>query len=98
MALTLEIEQRLTRAGLVAHFDTHRVAWLANAQDAYDYTKKAFDGAQVREDDVAKTLRPVVEIDKALRTALDKKKLSQKYWIDFYTSLVVERSWPTLKK
>jgi hypothetical protein len=52
----------------------------------------------VRPDDVAKTLRPVVEIDKALRGELDKKKLSQKYWIDFFTSLVIDRAWPTLNK
>jgi hypothetical protein len=84
MALTLEILQRLTRAGLVAHFTANREAWQANAQDAYDYTKRAFDGEQVRPDDVAKTLRPVVEIDKSLRTALDQKRLSQKYWIDYY--------------
>jgi hypothetical protein len=98
MALTLEIEQRLTRAGLVAHFNTNRAAWQANAQDAYDYAKKAFDGAQVRPDDVAKTLRPVVEIEKGLRLVLDQKRLSQRYWIDYFTSLVIDRSWPTLKK
>jgi hypothetical protein len=61
MALTLDIAQRLTRAGLVAHFEANRAGWQANAQDAYDYTKKAFDGEQVRPDDVAKALRPVVE-------------------------------------
>jgi hypothetical protein len=98
MALTLDIAQRLTRAGLIAHFEANRAAWQDNAQDAYDYTKKGFDGEQVRPDDVAKALRPVVEIDKGLRIALDKRKLSQKYWIDFYTSLVIDSSWPALKK
>jgi hypothetical protein len=97
MALTLEIEQRLERYGLVAYFDANRAAWQDNAQDAYDYTKKAFAGAQVRPDDVAKTLRPAVEIDKNLRRALDAKKLSEKYWIDFFTSLVIDRAWPTIR-
>jgi hypothetical protein len=98
MALTLDIEQRLTRAGLVNHFNANHAAWQANAQDAYDYTKKHFDGAPVRPDDVAETLRPVVEIDKGLRLVLDQKRLSQKYWIDYFTSLVIDRAWPTLKK
>lgn len=78
MALTLNVMQQLERAGLVAYFQAHKGVWEENAQDAYDYTKKAFDGERVRPDDVAKTLRPVVEIDKGLRRALDQKKgLSQ---------------------
>jgi hypothetical protein len=98
MALTLEMEQRLERDGLIAFFNANRQAWEENAQDAYDYTKKAFDGAVVRPDDVAKTLRPAVEIDQGLRKTLDKAKLSQKYWIDFFTSLVVDRAWDKIRK
>lgn len=98
MALTLEIDQRLERAGLVAYFTAHQAAWQTVAQDAFDYTKKQFAGAVVRQDDIAKALRPVVEIDKRLRAELDKKRLSQKYWIDFFTSLVIDRTWNTLKK
>ena len=98
MALTLEIELRLERAGLIAFFAANQAAWQAAAQDAYDYTKKQFDGAPVRQDDIAKALRLVVEVDGALRNALDQKKLSQKYWIDFFTSLVIDRSWDGLQK
>src|SRR5260370_17224100 len=72
MALTLDIAQRLTRAGLVAHFEANRAAWQANAQDAYDYTKKAFDGEQGRPDDAAKPLRPVVSIHTPLKNPLTK--------------------------
>jgi hypothetical protein len=98
MALTLEIDQRLERAGLVAYFVANQKAWRVVAQDAYDYTKKQFAGAKVREDDLAKALRPVVEIHKGLRTVLDQKRLSQKYWIDYFTSLVIDRTWATLTK
>jgi hypothetical protein len=98
MALTLEVEQRLTRANLVAHFDANAKAWQTVSQDAYDYTKSHFHGEQVRPDDLAKALRPVVEIDQNLRTALDKKKLSQKYWIDYFTNLIIDRTWSKIKK
>jgi hypothetical protein len=98
MALTLEIELRLERAGLVAYFVANQAAWQAVAQDAYDYTKKQFDGATVRQDDIAKALRPVVEVHKGLRDVLDQKKLSQKYWIDFFYKSIIDRSWDGLLK
>jgi hypothetical protein len=98
MALTLEVEMRLERAGLIAFFTDNEAAWRGVAQDAYDYTKKQFDGAPVRQDDIAKALRPVVEVHRGLRDVLDTKKLSQKYWIDFFTSLVIDRSWHGLSK
>jgi hypothetical protein len=79
MALTLEMEMRLERASLIAFFVANQAAWQGVAQDAYDYTKKQFDGAPVRQDEIAKALRPVVEIYKGLRDILDRKKLSQKY-------------------
>lgn len=98
MALTREMEQRLERAGLIAHFNAKQAVWQATTQDAYDYTKKAFGGQTVRHDDVAKALRAAVEIDVPLRKVLDQKKLAQKYWIDFFTALVIDRTWGALTK
>jgi hypothetical protein len=98
MALTREVELRLERAGLIKYFDANKAAWQTAAQDAYDYTKKAFGTATIREDDIAKSLRTFVEIHPGLRKELDQKKLSQKYWIDYFNSLVVDRSWSTIKK
>ncbi len=48
MALTREIELRLERASLIKYFNANRAAWQAAAQDAFDYTKKAFAGAPIR--------------------------------------------------
>lgn len=98
MGLTREMEQRLERGGLIAHFNGHTAQWQANCQDAYDYTKKAFAGQPVRPDDVAKALRAAVEIDGPLRLVLDGNKLPQKYWIDFFTALVIDRTWDALAK
>ena len=98
MALTLEVEQRLQRAGLVDYFVTRQAGWQAMSQETYDYVKKQFKGAPIRRDDLSKFVRPVVEIDKPLRKVLDIKKCSQKYWIDFFTNLVVDRTWDSIKK
>lgn len=98
MALTREIELKLDSAGLIAYFNNNTVAWQAAAQDAYDYAKKAIGNAPVRPDDVAKPLRSVVEIHPGLKTILDRERLSQKYWIDHFTSLVIDRAWPNLRK
>jgi hypothetical protein len=98
MGLTLEIDQRLQRAGLVAYFNAHQEEWKAAAQDAYDYAKKQFSGEAVRQDDIAKPLRMFVEIHKGLRDYLDGHKLSQKYWIDFFNALVIDRTWNGLTK
>jgi hypothetical protein len=38
-------------------------------------------------------LKAVVEIDKKLRAFLDFKKLNQKYWIDDFTVLVLDKTW-----
>jgi hypothetical protein len=98
MGMTLDIEQKLERYGLVDFYNQNQNAWQENAQDAYDYTSKVFDHAQVRPDDLAKTLRPAVEIDKGLQKTLDAKKLSQNYWIDYFTTLVVDRTWDKIRK
>ena len=98
MALTLEMEQRLERAGLVAHFTGQQAAWQAVSQTSYDYIKGQFAGAAVRPDDIAKVLRPVVEVNQALRGVLDTKKLSQKYWIDYFTNLIIDRTWSNITK
>jgi hypothetical protein len=98
MALTREMEQALDRNGLIAHFNATSGHWQGTAQDAYDYTKKTFSGQTVRPDDVAKALRGAVEVDPPLRTELDKRKLRQKYWIDHFTALVIDRTWANLTK
>jgi hypothetical protein len=93
MALTLEKAKRLERAGLTKHFSDNKAAWTAAAKDAYLYMKKGFAGEAVRPDDVVPPLKAVVEIDKSLRVFLDKKKLSQKYWIADFTDLVIDSTW-----
>lgn len=98
MALTLEIEQKLQRFGLVDYFVTRQTAWQGMAQETYDYAKKQFGGAPIRPDDLAKFVYPVVEIDKPLQRFLDMKKCSQKYWFRYFTNLIIDRTWNAIAK
>ncbi|HTV90141.1 MAG TPA: hypothetical protein VME41_14095 [Stellaceae bacterium] len=98
MSLTLEAEQRLTRAGLTQFFDRNRASWLANARETYEFLTRNFpDDATIRQDDVAKALRPIIEVDQTLRTELNRRKLSQRYWIGDFTDLIIERTWNEIR-
>ncbi len=94
MALTLDVEQRLEAVELIGFFNENRDAWTAIAKDTYEFVRKHFpEGSKIRHDDVAKALRPVVEVDENLQDALHEKRLSQKYWVTFFTDLVIDRTW-----
>jgi hypothetical protein len=93
VALDLEKLQHLESVGLVKHFEDNEAAWRAAAKEAYDYIKKGFGGNPVRPDDVIGPLKSVVGIDKNLRDFLNSKRLGQKYWILYFTELVIDRCW-----
>jgi hypothetical protein len=86
MALTLEKELRLERAGLVKVFEENEIAWTEAARAAYSYIKKGFAGQIVRPDDVVAPLKAVVEIDSTLKAFLSARKLCQLYWVVYFTS------------
>jgi len=98
MALTLPKLQRLERAGLVKHFTDNEAMWTAQAKDAYDYIKKGFSGEKVRPDDVHAALLSIVDVDKPLRKHLDANRLSQRYYLLDFTSLVLDRTWDAISK
>lgn len=97
MALTLESEQRLDAAGLVDFFGQERAGWLAVANQSYTFVAGNFPaGSVIRRDDVAKALLPVVEVNEALKDYLDVHKMRGKFWKQFFTDLVIDRTWDTL--
>jgi hypothetical protein len=49
--------------------------------------------SSVRPDDVAKALDPIIEVHEGLRDELNESKLTQKYWIAYFTDLVIDRCW-----
>ena len=92
MALNLNKLKRLGDAGLVELFEGGRKLWTAMARDAYSYTRK-FIGADVRPDDVVPTLVPALEVSDRLRTYLASRKLTQRYWYEWFAELMVDRLW-----
>jgi hypothetical protein len=98
MALTLERELRLERAGLVKYFEENEIAWAQAARDAYTYIRKGFAGQIVRPDDVVAPLKAVVEIDAKLKAFLSVRKLSQLYWVVYFSELVLDRVWDKIKE
>ena len=95
MALNLNKLKRLGDAGLVELFEEDRKLWTAMAKDAYSYTRK-FIGAEVRPDDVVPTLVPALEVSDRLRTYLASRKLTQRYWYEWFAELMVDRLWSGL--
>lgn len=95
MALNLNKLKRLGDAGLVELFEEDRKLWTAMAKDAYSYTRK-FIGADVRPDDVVPTLVPALEVSDRLRTYLAARKLTQRYWYEWFAELMVDRLWSGL--
>jgi hypothetical protein len=98
MALTLDVEQRLDDVNLTAFFNDHEDQWSAAVQECYDYVKKTYKGAPIRPDDVAKFLRPAMDVDEGLRDELSRRKLKQKYWVHHFTDLIIERTWGKIRR
>jgi hypothetical protein len=97
MALTLEVEQRLTRSNLAKFFADHEAAWKGAASQAYKFVRDGFPaGATIRPDDVAKALLPILEVNERLKSELSAKKLTQKYWVSNFVDLLVDRTWADL--
>ena len=97
MGLTLESEQRLDAAGVIAHFDENRAAWLGTIRETYRYVETNFpNGAQIRKDDIAKAMLPIVEVNEDYQDFRNAEKLRAKYWNTLFADLVVDRTWDEL--
>lgn len=98
MALSLVKEQRLRDAHLVELYDENLDLWRAMAEHAYAYASGYIEasGAQVRQDDVVPALQPVLEVTPELRRFLERAKLRQQYWYEWFAELIVDRLWTEL--
>jgi len=98
MALNLVKEMRLRDAGLIDLYARDLKLWRAMAEQAYSYTAGYIEeaGATVRQDDVVPALQPVLEVTPELRQFLERKKLRQHYWNEWFAELVIDRLWEQL--
>jgi hypothetical protein len=94
MAMTLEKEQRLQDAELVAFFEKDHAMWAGVLARAYNFTKTDFPkDAIIRRDDLIKALLSVVEINEELRDFLNENKLRGKFWKELFVDLIIDRTW-----
>lgn len=100
MALTALKVKDLTDAGLMRLFDDHRDLWEAKAREAYAYTESLVReaGQPVRPDDVLPLLLPALELAEELRSFLEGKRLTQKYWRTWFGELILDRLWDGLTR
>jgi hypothetical protein len=99
MALTLDTEQKLESAGLIAFFESDQAMWIELAKKSFEFVKGTFPpDSIIRPDDVAKALKPVAEVHESLRDYLSAEKLTQKYWVAYFTDLIIERTWEAISK
>lgn len=97
MALTLEAEQLLQKVGLIVFYENNEDLWTAAAQKTYDFVTDNFpENAVVRRDDVAKVLKSILDVDEDLSNFLAGHKIKQKYWIQYFTDLIIDRTWDTI--
>src|SRR6266516_3788999 len=98
MALSLLKEQRLRDARLVDLYEDKLDLWQVMAQHAYAYAVQYIQasGAQIRQDDVVPVLQPVLEVTPELRRFLERAKLRQQYWYEWFAELIVDRLWAEL--
>jgi hypothetical protein len=98
MALSLVKEIRLRDAGLTQLYEKELKLWRAMAQQAYTYAAGYIEasGARLRQDDVVPALQPVLEVTPELRNFLDREKLRQRYWYEWFAELVIDRLWDEL--
>jgi len=97
MALTLEAEQRLESVDLLTFFTKHQLTWQTLAKETYKFVRGNFPvGALIRRDDVAKALRPILEVNESLRDELAEGKLRGKFWVSHFTDLIIDRTWDAI--
>lgn len=97
MGLTLVVELRLKSVKLTDFFAAHEADWTAAAQSTKDFLKQQFPaGSVIRQDDIAKALHSILEVDSRLKAKLATERLTQKYWVGDFADLVIDRVWTKL--
>lgn len=94
MALKREILLKLEDAELVQYFDNNQADFLALAKKMYDLVKDLYpDDTPIRPDDVADYILPALKSDEEFRHKLANDGLTQKYWYQHFTDLIIDRCW-----
>ncbi len=95
MALTAEEIQSLSNASLIDFFGQHKDLYITKAKSAYNYAKAYVDaaGQPVRVDDAAGPLVLALKVGDPVVGYLAKKKLTQKYWYNWFADYILDQLW-----
>lgn len=96
MSLTIEIEHRLNDKGFDKLYDGHTDKWVEMAAKAREYTESFIgENESVRPGDVSENLQNAIKIDPNFEGHLKAKKLTQKYWVRYFSDYILEKIYPT---
>jgi hypothetical protein len=95
MALTAEEVQNLRNASLIDFFNANKALYLAKAKSAYQYSSAYVEaaGEPVRIDDVAGPLVLALKVGDPVIPYLARKKLTQKYWYNWFADYILDCVW-----
>lgn len=91
MALTEKVRLRLSGKAFDKLFESHKAAWTKLAERARALIAAEVASGQPTVDDIKKTLLPLIEINPHLRHFLEEKNLTQNYWTNDFTDLVLDK-------
>lgn len=102
MGLTAVKSVRLEAAGFDQFFNDKKTLWRGLAERTYQFVKQTLAetdaGEPVRPDDLIAPLVPALEASPAMREFLASKKLTQKFWNEWFAEWVIESLWDELSK
>jgi hypothetical protein len=100
VALTAEEIQNLHNASLTDFFKANKALYLAKARSAYEYASAYVNaaGEHVRVDDVAGPLVLALKVGDPVIPYLARKKLTQKYWYNWFADYILDSVWEEISK
>lgn len=76
-------------------YEAHPTKWAEMVKKAAVYAKSCVpEGEPVKDGDVVAIVENAIKISKEFESHLTKKKLTQKYWIKWFSEYIVDRVYP----
>ncbi len=95
MSLDTEKLHRLTGKGFPELYKKHPNKWKEMVVTARDYAQTCVgEGEKVRIGDVVNIVQNAIRIDPEFESHVNKKGLTQKYWVLWFAEYAIEQSYP----
>jgi hypothetical protein len=77
-------------------YEKHKTKWNAIVASATEYVKGYLEktGETVRPADISAILQNPIRVDPNFEAFVDKKRLTQKYWVEWFADYIVEQVYP----